>query len=272
MHTTKKDARDKLFHKFCADLDLWPQKNHPISPTFIGSTGSTQIDYILSTKRNMITDTEILPNIPLNTSDHVPVVANLQMELPIHHTNSIKRHRSLKIQWDKGDLLAYQKKVSSKLAIITTQDLDAATNSLVKALKASTQGTIPTKANKASGCKLPWSQRLGTLSTEAKTAHKEWVQAGRPDSEDEPLKLKMKACKRNFRSEQRRSQARIDEKFYNSIMEAEKDSKLFFKLIKSQRATSETKTNSLLVNSEVYEGSRVMEGWAIYQEALATPL
>jgi hypothetical protein len=104
------------------------------------------------------------------------------------------------------------------------------------------------------------------------STYKEWVIAGRPDSEDEPLKLKMKACKRNFRSEQRRSQASIDKKLYDSIMEAEKDPKLFFKLIKSQRSTSETKTNSLLADSEVYEGSRVMEGWATYQEALATPL
>ena len=83
----------------------------------------------------------------------------------------------------------------------------------------------------------------------------------------------MKAAKQCLGKEQRREAARIRSQKVENIMNAENNSKTFFKLIKDQRKSSNPQTETLIVENQSYETEEdICQGWAKHFQSLATPL
>ena len=83
----------------------------------------------------------------------------------------------------------------------------------------------------------------------------------------------MKEAKKCLGSEQRREAAKRRDEKVESIMNAENDSKTFFRLVKSQRKSSSNQTDSITVDGESCETSQeICQGWATHFQKLALPL
>ena len=101
----------------------------------------------------------------------------------------------------------------------------------------------------------------------------EWKKAGSPKDAMDPYVRQMKAAKQCLRKEQRREAARIRTQKVENIMNAENNSKTFFKLIKDQRKSSNPQTETLIVENQSYETEEdICQGWAKHFQSLATPL
>jgi ribosomal protein L31 len=277
LHCSKPDKRDREFQAFCSEVGLHLSKNYPRKSTFkhSGGQGESQIDYIITTSPNSVEEVQILDEHPLNTSDHVPVVAEIVTNIKIVAKS---RRPSVKIQkkllWNRGDLLQYKENLEKKLRDIPIQDPERAVFAVTKALKESTKEAIPERSTRISKCIQPWNQTLRALSQVSKEQHKQWVDAGRPNETNNPVKISMKNAKSNFRKELRRTDARIREEQYTKIMNASSnDNQLFYQLIRNQRTKKREKhTSVLIVNSQTYEGDdEVTKGWAKYFEQLGKP-
>ena len=83
----------------------------------------------------------------------------------------------------------------------------------------------------------------------------------------------MKEAKRSLRKEQRRESAKIRTQKIENIMNTENDSRTFFKLIKDQRKSSNTQTETLIVENQICDtDQKISQGWAKHFQTLATPL
>ena len=101
----------------------------------------------------------------------------------------------------------------------------------------------------------------------------EWKKAGSPQNRENDHFMRMKEARRCLRSEQRREAARRRDTKIESIMNAENDSKTFFRLVKEQRKTSSNQTDSITVDGNTCETTYdVCQGWATHFQKLATPL
>ena len=117
MFTDTADAHDKLFRKFCAEMDITVPKDSPRQPTFINSNGvaCSQIDCILSTKASVdcIKKISIDNANALNTSDHLPVSASTTIVLkdssiPTRIGEPKNAQIYSKVNWKKIDITQYQ--------------------------------------------------------------------------------------------------------------------------------------------------------------------
>jgi endonuclease/exonuclease/phosphatase family metal-dependent hydrolase len=78
-----KTSHDPLFKKLLLENRIGPSINYPEKDTFYHHNGksSGQIDYIISTCKNISKKVEIMDMDPKNTSDHVPVIAQIKRKL-----------------------------------------------------------------------------------------------------------------------------------------------------------------------------------------------
>jgi exonuclease III len=78
-----KTSHDPLFKKFLLENRIGLSIHYPEKDTFYHHNGksSGQIDYIISTCKNILKKVEIMDMDPKNTSDHVPVIAQIKRKL-----------------------------------------------------------------------------------------------------------------------------------------------------------------------------------------------
>jgi exonuclease III len=191
LHAKNLDSRDKELKKFCENLELQMTKNYPKGITFRhpGGNGHSQIDYILTTKQNLLNNVQIVDEHPLNTSDHVPVVTTISAKIErTPKSTKIRNPCREKPVWNKGDIAAYQAKLENSLHLIPIQSSELAVLNLIRELKSGAKETIPHKASRNPKCKKIWNHTLSTLSRECNDAHKNWVQAGKPQAMSSPHK------------------------------------------------------------------------------------
>ncbi|MCG7892397.1 MAG: reverse transcriptase family protein, partial [Candidatus Thiodiazotropha endolucinida] len=101
----------------------------------------------------------------------------------------------------------------------------------------------------------------------------EWRKSGSPKDPLTESVQKMKLAKKDLRKEQRQEAARIRREKAEEIMAAENDSRVFYKLIRQQRKSSNPQLQTLTVNDVDRETPEEMrQGWATHFQTLATPL
>ena len=219
----------------------------------------------------------------LNTSDHVPVFAFLNLDAKQKVVDG-NRTIQCKPRWEKCDRQVYEcfveENLKTKLLLhpgtSVEQDILYPLAHLNTILRLATEQSIPNykpeiKAKKKR--QRPWTEQIHQAVKKCRLTWWEWRKAGSPVDHTDPYVCQMKEAKRSLRKEQRRESAKIRTQKIENIMNTENDSRTFFKLIKDQRKSSNTQTETLIVENQICDtDQKISQGWAKHFQTLATPL
>ena len=259
--------RDKALRGFCISNNICTDM--PKVTTFYHSNGRdvSQIDYILTTKedKEIACSNEKTPHpdiLDQNVSDHEPVfgsinIPNVNVNSNNTGTRSIDRYQGVKTNWDKIDKDKYKRLLDERITprlIKSNEDLDHVIQELNDVMILTSKECLlkPDRKAKRSSKGLDiWSPSISNLVKLNKKAHFMWKEAGRPKDTHHPDNVRRKNSKRALRSAIRRANRNIKDHHLQEISSAHsKDTKLFHKLIKAQRAESTNFTNPLIINDD----------------------
>ena len=118
-----------------------------------------------------------------------------------------------------------------------------------------------------------WTEQIHKAVKNSRLAWWEWRKAGAPQNSSDPYVQQMKEAKKSLRKEQRREAARIRNQKVEYIIGTENNSKTFFKLIREQRKTLISQTETRTVGNKTCDTNQeICEGWAVHFQNLASPL
>ena len=176
--------------------------------TYISGRTTTTIDYILASidATSIVSSCKTLPMADLNTSDHLPLVADLSFNCnsPAPHSN--EQTRLDWVQANKtGEITEYRQLVREKLSVHSVQvcldeieNIEAAVSFLSDTLKVCAVESLPSK-----GVKKPKKTfkdaTLSALCSQSRSARQKWRENGsKPEGPlyDEKCRLKREVKKR----------------------------------------------------------------------------
>ena len=281
----KGNSQDLQLRMFVDSNALLNQQNGQCTFFHPNKTDKAEIDYILYNQQaeKMVKYVAVESDGALNTSDHVPVYAVLNLEVQQKNVDG-NRMIPCKPKWEKCNRQEYtifvEENLQSHLYLhpskSTEQDILYPLAHLNTILRLATQQSIPNykpeiKAKKKR--QRPWTEQIHQAVKKCRLTWWEWKKVGSPKDAMDPYVCQMKAAKQCLRKEQRREAARIRTQKVENIMNAENNSKTFFKLIKDQRKSSNPQTETLIVENQSYETEEdICQGWAKHFQSLATPL
>ncbi|VDI58822.1 Hypothetical predicted protein [Mytilus galloprovincialis] len=161
---TRNNKHDQLLKEFIQELNFTADKDKSDRQTFFHHSGksSSQIDYIFSSKENLIKKYTVWNSSSSNVSAHVPVSMTTNIIIPIGVNKAIEKYRTVhKLQWDQTDLPQYIESVqneNSKLQL--TQKPSNSIQNITKALLTASIKAVPTKPIKLKGPKWKASPRV----------------------------------------------------------------------------------------------------------------
>ena len=116
-----------------------------------------------------------------------------------------------------------------------------------------------------------WDDRLKRAQRKANDAHKKWRSAGRPRSDDNPLRILYKAAKGQFRAQLRLHRKEQREEFFASLNLHCSDSRKLFRDIRRANGHTTEPVKYLSFDGTSYTGDNILAGWATHFGKLATP-
>ena len=256
------------------------------TPTFYhpNKADCAEIDYVLFNERGrqLVDSVRIETKTAANTSDHVPVIATLKIEASYTQIDSYTIQ--CKPKWDKCDTQIYEDCISGCLRpfdsflLGNTSELDILQplSHFNAVLKLATECSIPNHRPTAKFKKKrhrPWTEKIFNAIKRCRLEWFEWKKVGAPRDRTNEHYARMREARRCLRSEQRREAAKRRDEKIEKIMDAENNSKTFFRLVKAQRKTPTNQTDSIMVDGTICETTEdVCQGWATHFQKLATPL
>ena len=278
-------ARKQNLESFLTEHDLVTIETQK---TYINPKGAlvSTLDYIFYPKTFAanVKDLQVLDNLRINVSDHLPVCCNIDTTIEkVRDINACTNgHVKAKVHWSKVDAEKYVEAVEKSISEIDIQsDIDEVCN-LDKAVRqinnileeaavmAAPKRKVPKKRTKRLKV---WTPDIQKAVEAKKSAFYAWKEAGRQnDSFHQTVfdkKLTTKALRQAIRFEYNNKQAQIRQE----ILEARtRDSKLFYKLINRQRGKLSNCVNELHVGGETFKtDSEILFGWQQHFSQLATP-
>ena len=233
--------------------------------------GSSQIDYIMTTQKNLISMYYISDKEPENTSSHVKVSCRINISPPeagkIYQNNSSKSLK--KLQWAGIDRFSYEQTVQEELQRYENNgSVGSGLEGLVNSLHKATEAAVPHKMIRLKGPTWRASPTVKHLLSICKEKYKLWSDS---DKSDEKLKKENVIAKRTLRKQLRKEKFEDRKNFYEDLMSNPTTEK-FYQLIRRNRANGGKQTNSLVVNGEeVYSPDGQRNAFAKYYEELSVP-
>jgi hypothetical protein len=115
----RKNSHDKKLMNFIKNnkLNVHQEMVTHSTPTFYHNDGksTSQIDYIFS-NNDVIDTTIVMGHDPINSSSHLPVIANLTKTLKATAKKGKKSNTTYKLLWEKVDKKEYQNVFNQLLA------------------------------------------------------------------------------------------------------------------------------------------------------------
>ena len=230
----------------------------------------------------MVGSVAIERNTSLNTSDNVPVNAQVNVEYS-EKARAETTVIQVKPKWDKCDETAYKRSIRQNLLPFETFlpflsaeiDILQPLAHLNTVLKQATYESIPNYKStlKIKKQRICWTQKMQDAIEHSRLMWWEWRKAGEPEDPRDPARKRVVEAKRTLRKVQRLESAKQRRARIEDIISSDASSKTFFKLINRQRKSSNTQLQSLVVDGEVCETDQeIREGWATHFQKLATPL
>ena len=261
-----------------------------ISSSFMSHTYESEAHSSLSTIDHILCSQHLLPQVSrartleedvLNTSDHIPVMAELCFpSSPVHSTptdtatnNSCTPRRN----WDgitKANikhlytipLQPQLKEIQQSSQTIIPTQIDQLLESLISVML-NTSTNIPPKL--FCSFKTPgWSPTLKATCKDLKHCYRLWVTAGRPRNPTNPVFMIYKAAKKRFRQSLRQTRKNANETFFSSL-DSETDPRRSFRAVRNRMSPLNLRppTNYIIHEDTIYNDSSILEGWASYFES-----
>ena len=245
------------------------------------------IDHLLCAERFLpqIQSCYVIDNEPSNTSDHLPLYA--EINAPIHHTTTPRSQQPKRDNpnWKKLTVKeikrTYTESLHCKLMDISIPSAEACIEDpqvihqfledLGTAMKSSANENLPKKQFKKH--KRPgWNRSINTAQRRSKAAWHRWKQAGHPLDPSHEARAEYLSSKRRFRQAMRKLQKEQDTAFYEDIDLHCSDSSKLFRLLSRRMGTNCELPKTIYVNGVEYAGENVLEGWARHFEDLGSPV
>ncbi len=281
----RNDAKEKLLKNLIEEhslVDMIP--NTGSSPTYqhkyLGHSSHVDMMFVKFTsqlqRRCTIVESEILPfddgrNVS-NTSTHVPITVTLNIDTKITKPKKLNKDVVKKYSWDKADSDLFTRIVQEELNRINLSLVDHkfALSILQSIIETATAQAVP--CSKKVGCsqKTKWYPELKDAVAVAKKSHWEWKDAGEPHR-DHPKSIQRRKDRKQVRRVQRQFEASKHSEMLNKISDAsEFDSKLFYQLIRRQRASvSSNSAFQLDGGMVIHDVDIIRDTWADHFERLA---
>ena len=156
------------------------------------------------------------------------------------------------VSQNKCDLDLYKSVVNASLSRITigvecTLDADLLVKSLTSSLRKASEAACPKPKKKKSGKGLPiWNDSIANAVHASKKAHVLWKKDGSLTNPTCPFFTKRRETRKSLKKAARFAFYQQRQEFLVTVMDAnEHDIKMFYKLVKKQRARTSTATESL---------------------------
>ena len=240
------NAQDVLLRTAVNNNSLEYQQNGTSTFFHQNKTDNVEIDYILFNKmrRKFVKTVTLEKDAALNTSDHVPVI--MQLELPVCSVQCENIMTKRKPNWDRCDKQNYQIFIENSLRsfdsfhIGNSSELDILypLGHLNAVFKLATEDSIPNfkpEVRLKQPRHRPWSEKIHEAIKTCRLTWWEWKKAGASRNPTDPDFIRMRKANKCIRKEQRREAGRRRDQQVESIMSAENDPKTFFRLVKNQR-------------------------------------
>ena len=269
----KMTERHGMFRSFIAERNLNYKET---DVTFIHPNGQevSTIDYIFVCNDlcSHPLETERLDMLESNTSDHHPLITSVACHLTkVNKEKSYAFSKNSRIRWDKIDLEKYQEEITCKIeeleirnSTLTVEDLTTVINTVQKSF------IRISKPSKQKNVKI-WNDQIAIALTNNKKALYEWKNEGKPKT-GQTAELR-KGTRKELRRTRRQEIARQRDEKYEEIMNAQvNDSKLFYKLVNSQRKHGRSRIANIEVDGQACDTtSDILKGWNSHFSKLATP-
>ena len=201
-----------------------------------------------------------------NTSPHKALL--LSIECSLQCSDICAPAPIPKWNWKKADLTKYKESLAQLLASDNIASADIAAEHLISSLWLASELAVPQVKQKKK--KATWSSDIQTLMREGRFCNRKWQRNGRPPV-PHPLAKERIAFKQQLRKVQRRENAIRREALFRDITSASSnDKKLFFSLIRKQRASISSSTKELILDDITYTED-LPKIWAMHFSRLATP-
>ena len=231
---------------------------------------------------------------PLNTSDHLPVLAVLKYNCATESIPSsniplprLRRNSTVNSpNWagtSKEDirqlytlpllqlLSAFLCDLPPLSALALDPNLiDQAFHSLASLLLSSSSRIPPRSFHPHR--KPGWSATLKEASRKCKLRYRAWVSAGRPRNMSHPVRQYYKQAKKHFRSCLRLHRKTLSDNFFASLDHQSTDPQQFFCTLRKFTSSScQPITQRLVLGDRVFNNDSILDGWASYFESLSVP-
>lgn len=245
----------------------WPNYTY-----FRENSGRSYIDHsdcMVSTNlRAQGVQCHVVPDSPVNTSDHLALVAILvgvsdltplddelnggceRLEKPCWHKCSagdIHTRYTVPLQHKLEQAIADGAVVgeNTDAASLGAEDIDSSLASIVSCMLETARENLPhSKYNPK--LKPYWKPKLTTLSREQKHAWRDWIDQGSPRDSLNSSWVKYKAAKRDFRREQRSAQSQLDRELAEQLRSASNaDQRLMWHIVNRVRKTKKTTAHAV---------------------------
>ena len=232
---------------------------------------SSQIDYILTTDRTILSDYKIAEKCSTNSSSHTPVSACIQVNIPgleiqkeSSQTQTVKR-----LHWNKIGIEEYQNGLSNVVSnsrlnerSTVNERLDFINATLHKAARKSE----PEKVIKLKGPSWKASPVVRNLLKSCKTAHKSWLKSGENDNN---LKKDNISAKRALRKQLLKEKFNDRKHFYYELMSNSTSDK-FHRFIRRNKGNKGSPASSIIFNGkEIASPDTQRKVFAQYYEDLS---
>jgi len=188
-----KTSHDPLFKIFLLENRIGLSINYPEKDTFYHHNGksSGQIDYIISTFKNILKKVEIMDMYPKNTSDHVPVIAQIKRKL----VRRVYKPKTtiVKTKWEKWDLNTYQSTITDGVVQVlqnSIRNIEEDIIAMEEFIHTVCDKTIPnyrkSTTRKPTG-KSIWNNIIAEATKNAKIKYNQWRNAGNPEGRERTL-------------------------------------------------------------------------------------
>ncbi|CAC5410172.1 unnamed protein product [Mytilus coruscus] len=154
----RNNSHDKKLAKFIKanKLNVHQEMITKSTPTFYHNDGksTSQIDYIFS-NNDVINTAMVMQQDPINSSSHLPVIANLTKRLKTEVKKGKKSHTTYKLLWEKTDKKEYRNVLNQMIATCNWNDSDVneKVNQLTSILHKTADKVVPKKLIKLTGFK-----------------------------------------------------------------------------------------------------------------------
>ena len=271
-------SKSHLLKDFVSGYDLHASSNSGRSygPMYTFKPTRSTLDYFLVDRELLcnVSCSKIVDTESSSSSDHYPLFMSVQCATDDIDVNSraLPPFDRACIAWNKCtelDILKYQDEI--RRAALSQGDLDAFSvdelnESIISVLKYSSKSALP-KSNFNKFTKPYWSTDLKEAHAHSRRMRRVWISEGRPRGFQHESYRAYKVAKSIFRAKQRLASNMYLNKVYDDLNEsAETDFRLFWKLLKRFKRQNNETCQMLKVNSTIFEGNRVVEGFAEHFE------